>query len=175
MPQDRVPESSPAPALHERINRLFAVTPHLDALEREYRNREVVEACRAAGRELSESHLSELRRGVKTNPTLRVLQTIGWFFDVPVGYFTDADTAAQVERDLEVRETKLQAKRESERAARADLADAARELQQAIRSSGVTKMAHRSTSSGMDNRERALMMRALTQIILEDSADDEDD
>jgi len=158
-------------SLHGRINRLFEVNHHPADPEREYKNREVVEACRADGRDMSESHLSELRRGVKTNPTLRVLDNLAWFFQVRSGYFTDPQAAAEVELELAVREARLNAKLKADREAREDLAAAARELQQAIRSSGVTKTAHRATSTRMDSREQAAMMRALAQVIRDDDED----
>jgi 3-hydroxyisobutyrate dehydrogenase-like beta-hydroxyacid dehydrogenase len=127
-----------------------------------------VAACKDSGRDISESHLSELRRGVKENPTLRILEALSWFFQVRVGYFTDPDTAAAVEVELAVREAQLRAKQESQRDAQLDMVQAARELQAAIRTSGVTKTAHRATAAGADARERAAMMRALARIILED-------
>jgi hypothetical protein len=172
MPEERVSGSStpqPPTSVPGRINRLFEVTHPPDNPEREYRNREVVEACRAAGREMSESHLSEVRRGLKT-PTLRVLEPIAWFFQVPVGYFVDPGTAAEIEGELAVREAQLNAKLKAKREAREDRAAAARELQQAIRTSGVTKTAHRG-AKGKDDREQAAMMRALAQLIRDDDED----
>jgi transcriptional regulator with XRE-family HTH domain len=176
MPRERVAESSapqPPTRLQDRINRLFSVNHHPDTPEREFRNREVVEACRAVGREISESHLSELRRGIKDNPSQRTLETIAWFFRIPVEYF-DTPGAMDVEGELAVREAKLNARLKADREAREDRAAAARELQQAIRASGVTKTAHRGTEKGMDTREQAAMMRALAQIILADKDDDDD-
>jgi transcriptional regulator with XRE-family HTH domain len=178
MPGERVPDSSapqPPARLQGRIDRLFEANHHPDVPEREYRNREVVEACKAAGREISESHLSELRRGIKDNPSQRTLETLAWFFRVSVDYFTDPAVAADVEAELAVREAKLKAKLDEERKAREDRASAARELQQAIRASGVTRTAHRATGKGMDTREQAAMMRALAQIILADGDDDDDE
>ncbi len=173
MPQGSVPEPGRPPppnSLRTRINRLFEVHRPAHALDREYYNKEVVAACKSDGRDISESHLSELRRGVKENPTLRILEALAWFFQVRVGYFTDPDVAGAVEAELAVREAKLRAKLRTDRDAQQDMTDAARELQQAIRDSGVTKTAHRATA-GADARERAAMMRALARII----RDDEDD
>jgi hypothetical protein len=162
---------SPPSSLQGRLNRLFAVTRPPRDLEREYRNTEVVEACKAAGKEISTSHLSELRRGVKTNPSKRVLEAIGWFFEVRAGYFTDESTAQEVEAELSVRQARLDAQLEALLKDREDLAQAAHELTQAIRSSGVRNMAHRGTSTGVDARARAAQMRALARLILKD--DDE--
>lgn len=159
---------TPPPTLRARINRLFEVHRPPHALEREYYNKEVVAACKDSGRDISESHLSELRRGVKENPTLRILEALAWFFQVRVGYFTDPGTALEVEAELAVRDAQLRAKLQSQREAQDDMADAARELQAALRTSGVTKTAHRATAAGADARERAAMMRALARIILDD-------
>jgi transcriptional regulator with XRE-family HTH domain len=175
MPRGRERRAAPAlppRSLRERINRLFEVHRPPGSPEREYRNKEVVAACRAQGRDISESHLSELRRGLKDNPTMRTLETIAWFFQVRVGYFLDPDTAAEVELELAAREARLAETIESNRKAQAELADAARELQQAIRTSGVTKMAHRGLGGETDSRERAAMMRALTRLILHDEDED---
>lgn len=166
------PSAPEAPAsLQGKINRLYAVHRPPDEPWREYRNKEVVAACREAGKVISESHLSELRRGVKTNPTLRTLETIAWFFAVRVGYFTDPDTAAQVELELTAREMQLDAKLEADQQASRELAEAAGDLQQAIRVSGVTKTAHRATARRMDKRETAAMMRALARVIRDDDED----
>jgi ESX-1-secreted protein regulator len=174
--QDASSPSAPEPPadLPGKINRLFAVHRPPHEPWREYRNKEVVTACRAAGMPISESHLSELRRGVKPNPTLRTLETIAWFFSVRPGYFTDPDTAAQVEVELTVREVRLKAKLEADHDARKELADAASELQEAIRQSGVTKTAHRATARRRGDRETVAMMRALARIIRDDDEDSGD-
>ena len=171
--RDATSPSAPEPSanLQDKINRLYAVHRPPDEPWREYRNKEVAAACRAAGMPISESHLSELRRGVKSNPTLRTLETMAWFFHVRPGYFTDPDIAAQVEVELTVREAKLKAKLDADREAREELADAADELQQAIRLSGVTKTAHRATARERNDRETAAMMRALARIIRDDDED----
>jgi transcriptional regulator with XRE-family HTH domain len=122
---------------------------------------------------MSESHLSEVRRGLKA-PTLRVLEPLAWFFEVPVDYFLNAETAAAVEGELAVREAQAHAQLKADREAREDLAAAARELQRAIRESGVTRLAHRA-NSGTDHRQQAAMMRALARVIRQDYADEHDD
>jgi transcriptional regulator with XRE-family HTH domain len=173
MPEQRAIEpSSPPPTLKGRINRLFDIIRPPHALDRQYHNKEVAAACKESGRDISESHLSELRRGIKENPTLRILDALAWFFQVRVGYFTDSATAAEVELELAVREAQLHAKLEAQRDAQKDMAEAALELQRAIRASGVTKTAHRATTASTDARERAAMMRALARLILEDEDED---
>jgi transcriptional regulator with XRE-family HTH domain len=158
--------------LSDRLNRLFDVRRPADAPERAYTNREVVTACKAAGLELSESHLSELRRGVKQNPTLRTLQAIASFFQVQVGYFTDAEIPAEVDRELARQAAKLAQTLAANAAAQDELRAATQELQQAMRDSGVTKMAHRGMVNARTAREQASMMRALAKALVD--VDDED-
>jgi hypothetical protein len=174
--REKKPGAGP-PTLSDRLNRVFEVQRPPSAPARTYTNREVVAACKAAGWELSESHLSELRRGVKRNPTLRTLQAVAWFFQVQVGYFTDASVADEVERDLAEREAQLLASLAAARQAQDDLQSATQELQQAMRISGVTKMAHRGAAvNARTAREQATMMRALARaLIADDDEDGEDD
>jgi transcriptional regulator with XRE-family HTH domain len=154
----------PPPTLQGRINRLFEVCRPPGEPEREYHNKEVVAAVKATGRELSESHLSELRRGVKDNPTVRVLDTLAWFFQVRPGYFIDPQAAIEVEAELAGKEEQLR----TELQARAEVADLERELREAMAHSGVTGMAHRA-AGGMSSRDRAKMMRLLIDVLREDA------
>jgi hypothetical protein len=166
--------AQPPSDLGEQLNRLFEVLRPAHAPERPVTNREVVTACRAAGWELSESHLSELRRGIKQNPTLRTLKAVAWFFEVPVGYFTDPAVAAQVERDLADRERRRRPQLADSRDAQDDQRNAPRELQEALRASGVTRTARRDSAGDTRTaRERASMMRALARALVEEDEDDE--
>lgn len=170
MPQDRDQPPRGAPSLAERLEGLFEVTRPVAEPTRRWRNSEVVAECRAAGHELSESHLSELRRGLKRNPTIRTVETLAWFFEVTSWYFTDP-SGDEVERVLAQRRRQL----ERDRAARVDLQDAARELQDALRRSGVTKIGHRGVGGSADPRKQAAAMRALTKLLLDDGAIGEDE
>lgn len=88
----------------DRINYLFATHRPDDAEEQEYTGKYVVGALRAATTDISESHLSELRRGIKTNPTLRVLEGLAKFFDVRVGFLLgDPDATREVMSRVELR------------------------------------------------------------------------
>lgn len=88
--------------LADRINWLFRnVKP--EGQDREYSGRDVVSGVQSRGTELSNSHLSELRRGAKSNPTLRVLQGLAEFFEVKVAFFFDDDVAREVEADVALR------------------------------------------------------------------------
>ena len=161
-------------SLSAQLNRLFEVLRPPHSPERAFTNREVVTACRAEGWDLSESHLSELRRGVKQNPTLRTLKAVAWFFDVPVGYFTDPGVTAEVERSLAEREQRLRTQLTESREAHDELRDAARELQDALRSSGVTRTARRDAAGNARTaREQASTMRALARALVDE--DDEED
>lgn len=99
----RPASAPPVPrSIAERLNHLFtAVRPA--GIDREYQGKEVVAAIRAAGGEMSESYLSELRRGIKPNPTVRHLDALAEFFGVRRGYFTDDLVAQEVEAELELR------------------------------------------------------------------------
>lgn len=86
-----------------KLNYLFDVV-RPPGEDREYTGREVVTAITSAGGEISASHLSELRRGIKTNPTVRVLEGLAQFFHVRVAYLLDDPKVAdEVEAELELR------------------------------------------------------------------------
>ena len=157
--------AGPPDTIQGRINRLFKVCRPPGEPEREYQNKEVVATVKAAGREISESHLSELRRGVKDNPTVRVLDTLAWFFEVRPGYFIDPQAAEEVEVELNAREAKLR----DELRARAEVVDLERELKDAMARSGVIGVAQR--AGGMSPRARAKMMRLLIDVLDEDAAE----
>lgn len=168
MPHERddAPPPEPASTLSGRLERLFEVCRPPHEPRRAWRNSEVVAVCRKAGRDLSESHLSELRRGIKTNPTMRTLESLAWFFEVRVGFFTDDAVAREVETELAARWRSVEAQLASNEAERQESVAAARDLQAALRESGATRMAHRG-GSGADSRETAAMMRALAKALRE--------
>jgi transcriptional regulator with XRE-family HTH domain len=138
MPIDRRREEEPhAPAdlaaapdltLAEKIDRLFRTVHPRDRGEFTYREVEAgirelsAERARQAGRDdpegsLSASYICQLRKGKRTNPTLKQIELLAAFFKVPVTYFIG--TPEQVEtidaqmslvralRDHEVREIAL--------------------------------------------------------------------
>jgi transcriptional regulator with XRE-family HTH domain len=162
---------APVPSvLKDRIERLFEITRPAASPNRRWRNSEVVAACRSQGYDLSESHLSELRRGVKSNPTMKTLNALAWFFGVRVGYFVDEWVGAETEDELLKRERDLAAALSEAREIESLEREAARDLQRALRESGVTKVAHRGSAGS--TRERAKMMQALAKA-LSDESDDE--
>ncbi|MGY5283534.1 hypothetical protein [Nocardia gipuzkoensis] len=108
---------------------------------------------------------------------MRTVSALAWFFGIRAGYFTDPVVAAEVERKLAVRESELQAALDAERSAQEDVLEASKELQRALRASGVSRIAHRGIRSVAAAREQASMMRALTKALLEDDEEErtEDD
>ncbi|AJT61742.3 hypothetical protein T261_08965 [Streptomyces lydicus] len=64
------------------------------------------EIAAQSGETFSGAYLWQLHRGERTNPTLRHLNALAKYFDVPVSYFTDDDVARRVidEEDLARRE-----------------------------------------------------------------------
>lgn len=161
------PVASLPPTLDGRIERLFEVSRPPSAPDRQWRNSEVAAACRAAGRDLSDSHLSELRRGVKKNPTMRTLDALAWFFDVRVGWFVDDESAAAVDVELQERARRLAEAQAEAQAIEAAEREAAKDLQRALRESGVTRTAHR--GAGNSSRRRADMMRALARALRDEA------
>ncbi len=87
-------------SLADKLNHLFAtVRPDPD---REYSNEHVAAAIRATGISISQSYIWQLRKGKKTNPTLRHLQALAEFFGVPAAYFVDDATTDRVTEQLAV-------------------------------------------------------------------------
>ena len=83
----------------DRLNQLFETVRAPDT-DRAYTGKEV-----AAAVGVSASHLSELRRGIKTNPSMRVVHALSAFFGVRPGYLCgDRGVVAEVEAELHARE-----------------------------------------------------------------------
>jgi transcriptional regulator with XRE-family HTH domain len=63
---------------------------------------EVADAVRAylGGTRPTAVYIRQLRTGAQTNPTLKLLEGIAHFFNVPVGYFFDDATAERVQSQL---------------------------------------------------------------------------
>jgi transcriptional regulator with XRE-family HTH domain len=88
--------------LARRLERLFA-TVHPPG-RGPYSTKEAAEAINeAAGRPLlSYNYLYQLRRGTKAEPGHTRLAAIARFFQVPVTYFYDDESAAQIDDQLEL-------------------------------------------------------------------------
>ena len=87
-------------SLADKLNRLFATVRPDPA--REYSNEHVAAAIRATGVSISQSYIWQLRKGRKTNPTLRHLQALAEFFGVPTAYFVDDATTDRITEQLNV-------------------------------------------------------------------------
>ena len=112
-------EPAPAQTLAAKLNHLFATRLRPD--RKEYSNEQVATAILATKsvKTLSQSYIWQLRNGVKDNPTVRHLQGLSNFFDVPVAYFFDDDVSDRVDQQLE--EIKAEQDRLTEIAAGSEL------------------------------------------------------
>ncbi|MEV3860034.1 helix-turn-helix transcriptional regulator [Streptomyces sp. NPDC050095] len=87
-------------SLADRLNHLFlTVRPEAG---REFSNEHVAVSIRQRGVTISQSYIWQLRKGIKTNPTLKHLEALAEFFGVPVAYFVDDETSSRVEAQLEL-------------------------------------------------------------------------
>lgn len=87
--------------LADRLNHLFATVKKADG--RDYSNDEVATAIqRDQGVTISASYLWYLRTGQRDNPTVRHLNALARFFDVPLAYFVDDNAARRIEAELAV-------------------------------------------------------------------------
>jgi ESX-1-secreted protein regulator len=68
-----------------------------------FSNDEVATACReATGESFSATYLWQLRTGRRDNPTMRHLEALAQFFEVPLAYFFDDDQSSAIARELEL-------------------------------------------------------------------------
>jgi transcriptional regulator with XRE-family HTH domain len=85
-------------SLADKLNELFAnVRPDVG---HEYSNEQVAAAIRGTGVTISQSYIWQLRKGIKTNPTLKHLEALAGFFGVPTAYFLDTETSNRVAEQL---------------------------------------------------------------------------
>jgi transcriptional regulator with XRE-family HTH domain len=101
---DKVTEAEPsAPAtLAAKLDYLFRVMRPKGGGE--YTYREVAQQINDSGTAttISASYLWQLRRGEKTNPTIKHIEAIAKFFGVPPSYFLDDTAAEQITAQLEL-------------------------------------------------------------------------
>ncbi|MDQ7910949.1 XRE family transcriptional regulator [Phytohabitans sp. ZYX-F-186] len=86
--------------LADKINQLFRTIHPRD--RGPYSNEEVASAIRDGGESMSATYLWMLRRGERTNPTMRHLQALAGFFGVAPAYFFDEAVTRRTDRDLEL-------------------------------------------------------------------------
>jgi transcriptional regulator with XRE-family HTH domain len=95
-----VTTSAESRSLADKINQLFrTVHPRNRG---PYSNEEVASAIRDSGESMSATYLWMLRRGERTNPTMRHLQALAAFFGVAPAYFFDDAVTRRTDRDLEL-------------------------------------------------------------------------
>ncbi len=102
-------------AFAERLNYLFESIRPLG--RGPFLNAEVVDAVRSMGVRMSAPYMSQLRRGERTNPSLRTINAIAAFFRIMPEYFTDEQRYTElhaligamsaVQREDDVREMTL--------------------------------------------------------------------
>jgi len=104
-PSAEQPAGSPAgppSSLADKLNGLFTrvLSPNGD----EFTLEEVVAGVRAErgvdGATISVSYLWQLRKGLRTNPTLRHLEVLARFFGVSLAYFLDESSYRRIEDQL---------------------------------------------------------------------------
>lgn len=88
----------------ERLDQLFATVRPQSG--RPYTLTEAVEGINGKAGEplVSLQYLSQIRKGDRRQPSLKVLQAIADWFGVPVAYFTDGDIARRTDEELRVLE-----------------------------------------------------------------------
>ena len=88
-------------SLAEKLDHLFATI--YPPGRGEFMNEEVVAAINGHGETtLTPGYLSQLRRGLRTNPTKSVLEALAWFFGVSPAYFFNDERAGKIEAELEL-------------------------------------------------------------------------
>ncbi len=69
----------------------------------EYTYEEVAQALRKrGGPTISATYVWQLRKGLRTNPTVRHIEALSEFFGVPPAYFFNEEVAARVDAELEL-------------------------------------------------------------------------
>ena len=93
--------STPSETLAAKLQHLFATVK--PAGRGEYSNHEVATAIEAGGGPtISATYIWQLRKGLRSNPTLNHLEALAGFFGVPVAYFLDEEITDRIDEELEV-------------------------------------------------------------------------
>lgn len=110
MATDRLDDSDGLPHFPDRLNRLCeSVAWREGGAVRVTSNTLLTEGVTALGCPVSEGYVSMMRRGLRSNPSARLLSAITAFFndrtpvDIPVTYFYDPYVTASVDRLLDLR------------------------------------------------------------------------
>ncbi len=92
-----------AKSLADKLNYLFA-TVHPRG-RGEYTHEEVAEEISRRGvTSVSHTYIWQLRSGIKSNPTMAIIEALSDFFGVPPAYFFDQEAAARIDTELELLE-----------------------------------------------------------------------
>lgn len=86
------------PPLADLLNVLFDKRRKPDG--RAYSNEDVASAIRAKGGQITQSYIWMLRRGTREDPKISHLKALADFFDVPSGFFLDADVYEKTMAEL---------------------------------------------------------------------------
>ncbi|MGW4528417.1 XRE family transcriptional regulator [Amycolatopsis sp. NPDC004378] len=95
-----------ATTLAEIIDKLFTTIRRPNG--REHSMEEVANWCAAwlrdrnQARSFSKQYMSQLRSGIKTNPTKSHLEALAAFFEVDAAIFLDSEKSRQIQADLEL-------------------------------------------------------------------------
>ncbi|GHF28919.1 XRE family transcriptional regulator [Streptomyces mashuensis] len=92
------PDATAGQTLADKLNHLFRTV--VPAGREPYSTEEVARAITAGGVSISGSYIWLLRRGQRTNPTLRHVEALAKFFGVPPAYFFDDKVTEEVNADL---------------------------------------------------------------------------
>ncbi|MGB9375691.1 MAG: helix-turn-helix domain-containing protein [Jiangellales bacterium] len=83
-----------------KLDHLFAT---VRPAKGEYTHEEVATAIRErGGPTISATYVWQLRKGLRDNPTKHHIEALAGFFGVPPAYFFDAETAAEIDAELEL-------------------------------------------------------------------------
>lgn len=92
---------TPSETLAAKLQHLFATVK--PAGRGEYSNQEVATAIEASGGPtISATYIWQLRKGLRTNPTLNHLEALAGFFGVSIAYFLDEEVTDRIDEELEV-------------------------------------------------------------------------
>ncbi len=92
-----------AKSLANKLNHLFA-TVHPRG-RGEYTHEEVAEEISRRGViSVSHTYIWQLRSGIKTNPTMAIIEALSDFFGVPPAYFFDIEATVRIDAELELLE-----------------------------------------------------------------------
>lgn len=91
------PDRAPSTTFAVKLDRLFQTITNQGE---EYTYNQVATECSDAGTKISHTYVWQLRKGKKTNPSLRHIEALAKFFQVPPAYFLDDDAHDKITAQL---------------------------------------------------------------------------